>query len=72
MSIPFLRGHAAPPCAPQGTCACSAPLHEGVCVDCTIFVGDPNAAVGRRRHLVLMTDYLFASCALPFCGVRTS
>ena len=27
--IPFLRGHAAPPCALKGTCACSAPLHEG-------------------------------------------
>ena len=29
MSIPFRRGHAAPPCAPKGTCACSAPLYEG-------------------------------------------
>ena len=28
MSIPFLRSHAGPPCAPEGTCACSAPLHE--------------------------------------------
>ena len=29
MSIPFLRSHAAPQCALEGTCACSAPLHEG-------------------------------------------
>ena len=29
MSIPFLCGHAAPPCTPEGMCACSAPLHEG-------------------------------------------
>ena len=29
MSTPFLCGHAAPSCAPEGTCACSAPLHGG-------------------------------------------
>ena len=29
MSIPFLRSHAAPRCAPEGTCDCSAPLHGG-------------------------------------------
>ena len=29
MSIPFLRGHAAPLCALKGTCGCLAPLHEG-------------------------------------------
>ena len=46
MSIPFLRGHATPPCAPEGTGTCSAPLHV-LCVCMCVYV---LGGVGLRKR----------------------
>ena len=53
MSILFLRGHAAPPCAPDGTCACSVPLHERGGGSLTLFI-----ALRSRP----------SACLAPTCG----
>ena len=65
MSIPFLRGHAAPLCAPKGTCACSASLHEGGGGSLGLFTAL------RSRPSARMTLWgggdVFAVLSLPVC-----
>ena len=81
MSIPFLRGHAAPPCAPKGTCTCSALLYEwggGVplplhCPPLSPFgLCDPpphmSSLCFRCRRVPLSRGLSGCCCAPPVCA----